>query len=59
MKFVMSVNEHCDDELRPTLITVPEIIVILFTRGLPYVQCTNNRPRVKITLLIKFSRSIN
>jgi len=33
----------CDDELRSTLIIVPEIIVILFTRGLPYVQCTKNR----------------
>ena len=29
MNFVMS-------ELRPTLIIVPEIVVILFTTGLPY-----------------------
>ena len=38
----------------------PEIVVILFTQGLPYMQCTT----VKLTenyivLIIKFSRSIN
>jgi len=25
VKFVMTKNEHCDDELQPMLITVPEI----------------------------------
>ena len=32
-----------DEELRPTLIIVSDIIVILFTGGLPYVQYTRNR----------------
>jgi len=34
VKFLMSINEH--------VMLTPEIIVVLFTRGLPYVQCTKN-----------------
>ena len=34
-QFAMSINEH--------VTLTPEIIVILFTRRLPYVQCTKNR----------------
>jgi len=49
VKFAMPINERVmnDDELRPTLISVPEITVILFTRRLAYVQCTKNRPMCK------------
>jgi len=38
----------------------PKIIVILFTQGLPYVQCTENRLTCKDYIAnFKISRSIN
>ena len=41
-----------DDELRQTLVTVPEIIVILFTRDFPMYSVLKIAWHVKITLLI-------
>ena len=43
VNFVTSINEHVTMSSDNWLLT-PEIIVILLTRALPYVQCTENRP---------------
>jgi len=60
VKFVMSTNEHCDDELQPTLTIVPEITVILFPEDFPMYSVLKITQHAKITFLIKkFSGSIN
>jgi len=59
VKFVMSVNEHVMmSSDQPSSLCHQSLI--LFTGGLPYVQCNKNAWRAKTALrIIKFSRSIN